>query len=436
LTLDAWTIVLTVGALAPLALLLGFAIRFAKAKAARAEALQVRIDFVRGELDTLRSRHGSGELAREEFAAEEKRLTRDLLESVAALPAAPARQTSFGGRRGATWIAALVVLTGATLLILARAPATPPRAGEAPTMNREALLPAPAAGADQRPVFPLSDAQLEHMVAEAGAQVRKAPDDAHAWAMLAHSYDMLGRFAESSKAYANLVRLAPHDAQALADYADALAVASGRTLAGEPTVLIERALKSDAKNLKALALAGTAAFERKEYGTAVAFWERARAVSSDATFRNEIEGSIAEAQAAEGGRPIGERISARGPAASAAVAPNGATVSGRVSLADEFAAKLSAEATVFIFARPAKGSRMPVALLRKHVRDLPVDFTLDDSMSMVPGVTLSKAGRVVIGARVSQGGDVTPQPGDVQGWSAPVDVGSRGLKVEMSEVIK
>ena len=113
-----------------------------------------------------------------------------------------------------------------------------------------------------------------------------------------------------------------------------------------------------------------------------------------------------------------------------------AVLTGRVSLADELASKAAPDATVFIFARPVKGSRMPVALVRKQVKDLPFDFRLDDSTSMVPTVKLSQTPTVVIGARISKRGDVLPQAGDMQGWSAPVAVGTKGIKLEISEVIK
>ena len=126
-------------------------------------------------------------------------------------------------------------------------------------------------------------------------------------------------------------------------------------------------------------------------------------------------------------------------AALAGVAPvdaASATISGRVTLADDLLAKAPADATVFIFARPVEGSRMPVAILRRHVRDLPLDFTLDDSMSMVRDVRLSQAGMVVVAARVSQRGDVMPAPGDLQGITAPMRVGIAGVKLEISEVLR
>jgi len=89
-----------------------------------------------------------------------------------------------------------------------------------------------------------------------------------------------------------------------------------------------------------------------------------------------------------------------------------------------------------VFARPVDGSRMPVAILRRHARDLPLDFALDDSMAMVPDARLSRVARVIVGARISRRGDVAPQAGDMQGLSAPVDVGTRGIKLEISEVLQ
>jgi cytochrome c-type biogenesis protein CcmH len=307
------------------------------------------------------------------------------------------------------------------------------RTAESPTASTSPNANAPAPQTPEKPVRALSDEQLERMVEQANSQTQKDPKDVTSWAMLAHSYDMLGKFAESAKAYEQLVKLAPKDAQVLADYADALAVAHGRSLEGEPSKLIDKALAIDPKNLKALSLAGTAAFERQDYAQAVALWDRARAVSTDPQFTLQIESGISEARALA----KGESASAPAPVASAvAAAPGVAFVSGRVSLADDLIKKAPPDATVFVFARPAQGSRMPVALLRKQVRDLPLDFKLDDSMSMVPDAKLSQVPAVIIGARVSMRGDVMPQPGDMQGWSAPVNVGTKGIKLEISEVLK
>ncbi len=282
----------------------------------------------------------------------------------------------------------------------------------------------------------LSDEQLERMVAQATQQTEKEPKNTSAWAMLAHSYEMLGKFSEATKAYSQLALLLPKDAQVLADYADVLAVANGRSFKGEPFELLQRALVMDPKNTKALVLAGSAYMEQDDAKQAVAFLERARATSTDADFQRQIDASIAQAKAPAG--PVAVASAAAGAPASAPVAASVSVghVSGRVWLAEGLQAKVPAQATVFLYARPVDGSRMPVALLRKKVSDLPLNFTLDDSMAMVANSGLSKFATVVVVARVSLRGNVTPQAGDLEGVSAPVPVGAKDLKLEITEVLK
>lgn len=78
---------------------------------------------------------------------------------------------------------------------------------------------------------------------------------------------------------------------------------------------------------------------------------------------------------------------------------------------------------------------MPLALLRKQVKDLPLQFTLDDSLAMSSASRLSQAGPVIVGARVSKSGNAIPEKGDLVGQSAPVPVGAKDLKIEIKEVV-
>ncbi len=114
----------------------------------------------------------------------------------------------------------------------------------------------------------------------------------------------------------------------------------------------------------------------------------------------------------------------------------GQTVSGIVSLAASLASQAKPDDTVFVFARPAEGSRMPLAMLRKQVKDLPLQFILDDSTAMSPATRLSQAGRVIVGARVTKSANAAPLSGDLAGHSAPVAVGSKGVTIEINEIVK
>lgn len=288
-------------------------------------------------------------------------------------------------------------------------------------------------------------AQMEQIAAMLGRledRLKAQPDDAEGWSMLGRSYSVLGRYAEAIEAFKRAVALntanPPALAQALADQADASAMAAGRQLAGAPAQLIERALQADPKNLKALALGGTLAFEQRDYARAVKLWQDAVAAAEPGSeLARNLQGGIAEAQV-RAGQAASAPPAAAGPSAAASAAP-AAAVSGRVSLAAALKGKAAPEDTLFVFARAAgnpAGPRAPLAILRKQVKDLPLDFTLDDSLAMNPALRLSTAQQVVVGARISKSGNAIAQPGDLQGLSVPVAVGTRGLAIEIGAEVK
>ena len=290
-----------------------------------------------------------------------------------------------------------------------------------------------SAGPEASVARPLSVERLEHAVAQSRQRVTADPTDAGAWAMLAHSYDMLGRSADARAAYTKLLALRPDDAQVLADAADSMALARGRKFDGEPLRLIRRALELDPDNLKALSLAGAEAFGRNDAAQAMTYWQRARAQVSDSALSRQLDDRIAEARALKE-RAATAATAPLPPVPAASGAP--AAIKGRVVLAERFKAKVSSTDTLFVFARPADGSRMPVALMRRRAGELPIEFELDDSMAMVPEARLSQQARVIVGARISRRGDASPAAGDLQGFSVPVAVGTQGLRIEISEVVQ
>lgn len=287
-------------------------------------------------------------------------------------------------------------------------------------------------------------AQVQAMVAKLEERLKTQPDDVEGWQMMARSYAVMGRHAEAVKAYQRLVQLKPQDAQALADLADATAMANGRTLDGEPEKLIQQAVKLDPRNVKALALAGTVAFNRNDFKQAAAYWEQAVALADPASgYAQQLSGALAEARQRAGLPPM---AAGSAPAQAAPVdtvnaainpAPPGtASISGRVTLRASLKDKVGPDDTVFIFARPATGSRMPLAILKKKVSDLPLDFTLDDSLAMSPAARLSSAQQVVVGARVSRSGNAAPGPGDYQALSAPTAVKASGVTLEIGDPVQ
>jgi cytochrome c-type biogenesis protein CcmH len=275
---------------------------------------------------------------------------------------------------------------------------------------------------------------LEALVERLKQKMEQNPNDGVGWGLLARSYVGLGRHAEALSIYEKAVTLIPDDAQLLADYADTLGVVHGRKLEGRPEALIQQALKIDPRNVKALMLAGTVAFNRKNFARAAKDWEQARAnlpADVDPEMTQQLMAAIAEARSQLGG---GQAVM---PAYAESVAPTQPTgqtgqprvIRGTVTVAPSLAGKGSATDTLFVFAREMNGPPMPVSIVRASRKDLPFTFQLDDSTSPMPSRKLSGAGAVVIVARLSKSGQAMPQSGDLEGTSEPVTSGVEGISV-------
>ena len=361
----------------------------------------------------------AGTLSDGQYERARVELERRLLEDVAADPAtATARPAS---RVSAIVVGVAVPLLAVGLYFAVGSP--------------RALAPVAIGGMAHNTGKGVSAEQIEAMVAKLAERMRQNPDDPQGWAMLGRSYAAMGRYEDSSVAYGKAVERVPDNADLLADYADALAMAHGQNLRGEPEALIMRALKSDPEHVKALALAGTVSFDKKDYAAAIQYWEKmAKGVPPDSEMARNVQSSIAEARSLAGGKDtkVADKPadrSADNPVDKSTAAKAADGVSGTVTLAPALAAKAAPGDTVFIFARAAEGPRMPLAIVRKKVSDLPLAFALDDSMAMNPAARLSSAPQVIIGARISKSGNAMPQSGDLQGSTKPVSNSGKNISI-------
>lgn len=283
----------------------------------------------------------------------------------------------------------------------------------------------------------LSDTALK----ELEDKLAKKPDNPEGWLLLARSYVELERYGDAAKAYDKLTKLVPNEAQLWADYADALAMTQGQSLRGEPTVLLNKALEADANNPKTLALAGSAAMERGDYPAAIKYWENLlqQMPNKNSEDAKMVASGVQQARdflAQVKGGKMPMRAQAPAAAQSKPLAPGKERISGMVTLSDAIKGKADPDDTLFVLARAADGPPMPLAVVRRQVKDLPFQFTLDDSIAMSPQMKLSGFDKVVVIARVSKSGNAMPQPGDLQGMSAVLKPGVAGLKISIDSVVK
>ncbi len=300
---------------------------------------------------------------------------------------------------------------------------------------------APAAAAGQ-----ISNQQIAEMLGKIEQHLKTSPDDDKGWNIVAGTYAKMGKFEQANRAYAKLVALKPNDAGVLVDAADSLAMGQGQSLQGEPEKLLLRALQAEPKNVKALILLGTAKFERKDYAGAVAAWQQCQSlVPPNMPLAQQLTQNVQEAQRLAGvTQPIANApanaLANVASSASAATSENATAkppsplLSGTVQIDANIVKDVAPGDAVFIFARaPEGGPKFPLVVVRKQVQDLPLQFSFDDSNSMMPNSKLSDFKQVVLTARISKSGNAMPAAGDWEGTAGTVTVGATGIKIVINQ---
>ena len=380
-----------------------------------ATAREINARIYRDQLTELDRDLATGTLAAADHAQARSELQRRLLQDTAHAEAAsaPARQARF-----TPLLLALALPVAATGLYawLGVPAAVLPQATQAAAAKHE-----------------VTAAEIEQMVAGLAARLEKNPVDPKGWSMLARSYHAMGKLAEAEQAFARIGDDLYKDPVLLADYADTLASRAGGNLEGRPLELVTVALKLDPDNLMALSLAATAAYKRADLPVAARHWQRLLKLlppeSDDAQW---VAKTLAEIGAPAGPAAIAANVDRS--SADAATSGEGGTVSGSVTLAPALLGSVRPTDTVFVFARAADGSRLPLAVQRARVADLPLQYKLDDSLAISPQARLSQASAVRIEARISRNGDATPASGDLFGTSAPVKTGATQVALQIDQV--
>ena len=263
-------------------------------------------------------------------------------------------------------------------------------------------------------------------------KLQSQPENLQGWVMLGRTYRTLENFDASIKAYDAALKLSADDDLQL-ERIEVMAMQRQGNFDGEPWRVIRDILQKDPQHYGALLTAGSASYAERKYADALKYWEQARKpLEANHPDLPGLENAIATVRETMGlpakAASIGSSTSS-GSAASSTL-----NVSGQISLSAALKAKASPNDAVFVYATPANGDRMPLAIMKTTVSQLPLNFTLDDSTAMTPDRKLSTAGEVFIKVRVSKSGNAMPQSGDLTGGSeGPVKVGSKGLKIEIKD---
>lgn len=254
---------------------------------------------------------------------------------------------------------------------------------------------------------------LADAIVELEAELQRDPSRAEGWRLLGRAYATEQRLADSRDAYARVAALEPDNPDALVEAAQASALADPQRRFDAPAIArLQRALEIQPDHQRARWFLGIAQRQAGRHAEAAATWEVLLA-RVDANTASSLRQQIDAARADAGLSPLP-------PSTVAGTTGNALTV--RVSLDPEFASRvrLRGDATVFVIARAADGSPIPVAVEKRSVQDLPLTATLDDADSLMPTAKLSSLQEIELVARLSASGDATKAEGDIE--SAPVRV--------------
>ncbi|AEG00744.1 cytochrome c-type biogenesis protein CcmI [Methylomonas methanica MC09] len=264
---------------------------------------------------------------------------------------------------------------------------------------------------------------VAQMIGKLEQRLQQQPDDIEGWKMLGRSYTYLQQYQQAADVYAKLYRLQPDDTDIQLQYANNLAMARGGRMAGEPAQLIKQVLDKQPENGTALWLGGMAKAEEGDLNTARQYWQKlATLLPADSEPLQQV-------------RQMLDAVEAELAKSTNAIASVDIQVA--VDIDPAIKSKLAADTTLFVYAQAVTGPKMPLAIVKKQLGDLPLTLVLNDSMAMQPSTHLSEYPQLRIVARVSQSGQAMSQPGDLIG-SAEVSqpFADKVTRVFINQVVK
>jgi cytochrome c-type biogenesis protein CcmH len=230
------------------------------------ERKQANIEVYRDQLSELEADLQNGIIAEDQYAQDRDEIERRLLEDTATTRATKTATAAPINARNTAYLLGIGLPLVAIIFYL--------KVGEPDRITNPAPVGAPPSASSAEAPPERTQAQIEANVTKLAERLKSNPNDAQGWTMLARSYSSMEKYGEAAGAYAKATELNPKDADLWAEYAFATGMAGGKSLEGKPTELINRALKVDPENPKALQLAGSAAFQAKDYNKAIDYWQR------------------------------------------------------------------------------------------------------------------------------------------------------------------
>ena len=269
---------------------------------------------------------------------------------------------------------------------------------------------------------------INQMIAKLTQRLQQNPEDLEGWLMLGRSFKATQRFKDAVSVLRKASELQANNPEIMLDLADAIAMSNEGSLQGEPTVLIESALKIEPDNRMGLWLSGLAKADTNDYDGAIRVWKKLQTqFQPGQEDYSEIQNLIDTAVARKSGKsdPVAK-------AEPKTTAKDSDEIMVKVDIDAAIKSKLEPSDTVFVYVKALEGPKMPLAVAKHQVKDLPLQIKFDDSMAMMPNLKLSLFDKVIVTARVSKQGNAIPQPGEPIGSAELVKPKSKSVAVKIN----
>ncbi|MDQ2937548.1 MAG: c-type cytochrome biogenesis protein CcmI [Acidobacteriota bacterium] len=228
---------------------------------------KANIDVYRDQLSELNAEMRNGIISPDQYQQDRDEIERRLLEDVSTADGPAAKESKqVVASRAPVYAIALGIPIIAVAMYL--------RVGNPSALSPQAATPVQAPFAGSQNGGQMTRERMEANVQSLAKRLEQNPADTQGWIMLGRSYTTLEKYSDASRAYAKATALKSDDADLWVDYAFAMAMANGQQLQGAPLELVNKALKLDPDNAKALELAGTAEFQAKNYKQAIEHWQK------------------------------------------------------------------------------------------------------------------------------------------------------------------
>ena len=281
---------------------------------------------------------------------------------------------------------------------------------------------------------------VEEMTRQLAARLQQQGGSQEEWAMLGRAYKHIGQYVLSAEAFAQAVKIKP-TAQLMLEQSESLALGNNQSFTPQARDLVMRALEMEPDNINVLWFAGVAEFQAGNYRNSIEHLSR---LSAQAQQDQEINRSLrlyidkARNQLIAAGEAVPTTDEILGTSAAASKdAAAGASVTVKVDINDDVRSRFSDGDSVFVYAKAAAGPKMPLAVQRLTLAQLPTSVTLDDSMAMMEGMNMSSFGSVIVSARVTTTGSAIAKAGDYIGQFKVDDISqTEQVEVQINTLVQ